>query len=73
MIRHRSPGLRLENHTITQKEEEVPEGDNMLEGILFLEEEEEELYHNFTTTLSTSINKFSFEVSYKKNNRTTNP
>ena len=33
----------------------------------------EELYHNFTTTLSTSINKFSFEVSYKKNNRTTNP
>jgi hypothetical protein len=39
----------------------------------------EELYHNCTTTLSTSINKFSFEVSYKKNktnkknNRTTNP
>jgi hypothetical protein len=33
----------------------------------------EELYHNFTSTLSTSINKFSFEVSYKKNNRTTNP
>jgi hypothetical protein len=33
----------------------------------------EELYHNFTTTLSTSINKFSFEMSYKKNNRTTNP
>ena len=31
----------------------------------------EELYHNFTTTLSTSINKFSFEVSYKKNNRKT--
>jgi hypothetical protein len=41
MIRHRSPGLRLENHTVTQKEEEVPEGDNMLEGILFLKEEEE--------------------------------
>jgi hypothetical protein len=33
----------------------------------------EELYHNFTTTLSTSIHKFSFEVSHKKNNRTTNP
>ena len=33
----------------------------------------EELYHNFTTTLSISINKFSFEVSYKKNNRMTNP
>jgi hypothetical protein len=32
-----------------------------------------ELYHNFTATLSTSINKFSFEVSYKKNNRMTNP
>jgi hypothetical protein len=27
---------------------------------------------SITTTLSTSINKFSFEVSYKKNNRTTN-
>jgi hypothetical protein len=33
----------------------------------------EELYHNFTTTLSTSINKFSFKVSHKKTNRTTNP
>jgi hypothetical protein len=33
----------------------------------------EELYQNFTTTFSTSINMFSFEVSYKKNNRTTNP
>jgi hypothetical protein len=33
----------------------------------------EELYHNFTTTLSISINKFSLEVSYKNNNRTTNP
>ena len=31
------------------------------------------LYHNFTSTLSTSINKFSFEVSCKNNNRTTNP
>ena len=33
----------------------------------------EDLYHNFTTTLSTSINKFSFEVSCKNNNRVTNP
>jgi hypothetical protein len=33
----------------------------------------EELYHNFTTTLSTSISKFSFKVSYKNNNRMTNP
>jgi hypothetical protein len=33
----------------------------------------EDLYHNFTTTLSTSINKFSFEVSCKNNNRMTNP
>ena len=33
----------------------------------------EELYHNFTTTLYTSVNKFSFEVSYKNNNRMTNP
>ena len=36
----------------------------------------EDLYQNFTTTLSTSINTFSFEVYYKNNknnNRTTNP
>ena len=33
----------------------------------------EDLYHNFTTTLSTSINKFSFEVSCKNNNKMTNP
>jgi hypothetical protein len=33
----------------------------------------EDLYHNFTTTLSTSINKFSFEVSCKKNNKLPNP
>jgi hypothetical protein len=31
------------------------------------------LYHNFTITLSTYIHKLSFEVSFKKNNRTTNP
>jgi hypothetical protein len=29
----------------------------------------EELYHNFTTTFSTSINKFSFEVSHKNHNK----
>jgi hypothetical protein len=33
----------------------------------------DDFYHNFTTTLSTSINKLSLEVSCKKNNRTTNP
>jgi hypothetical protein len=42
-------------------------------NILSYKDNIEELYHNFTTTLSTSINKFSFEVSYKKNNRMTNP
>jgi hypothetical protein len=41
MTRHRSPRFRLENHTITQKVEEVPEGDSMVEEILFLKEEEE--------------------------------
>jgi hypothetical protein len=41
-------------------------------NLLTYKENIEELYHNFTTTLSTSINKFSFEVSYKKNNRTIN-
>jgi hypothetical protein len=42
-------------------------------NLLIYKDNIEELYHNFTTTLSNSINKFSFEVSYKKNNRTTNP
>jgi len=42
-------------------------------NLLTYKDKIEELYHNFTTTLSTSINKFSFEVSHKKNNRTINP
>ena len=33
----------------------------------------EDIYHNFTTTLSYSINKFSFEVSSNKRNNKTNP
>ena len=33
----------------------------------------ENLYHNFATTLSSSINKFSIEVSTKTSNRRTNP
>ena len=33
----------------------------------------EHLYHNFTTTLSHSINKFSIEVSSNKRSRKTNP
>ena len=33
----------------------------------------EVLYHNFTTTLSYSINKFSIEVLSNKRNRKTNP
>ena len=33
----------------------------------------EYLYHNFTTILSHSINKFSIEVSRNKQNRKTNP
>jgi hypothetical protein len=41
MIRHKIPRLRLKTHTITQKQEEVPEGDNMVVKIIFLEEEEE--------------------------------
>jgi hypothetical protein len=42
-------------------------------NLLTYKENIEELYHNFTTTLSTYINKFSFKVSYKKNNRKINP
>jgi len=33
----------------------------------------EDLYHNFTTTLSASFNKFSIEVSGNKRNTKTNP
>ena len=33
----------------------------------------ENLYHNFATTLSSSINKFSIEVSTKMSNSKTNP
>jgi hypothetical protein len=41
--------------------------------ILTYKDNIEELYHNFTTTLSTCINTFSFKVSCKKNNRMNNP
>ena len=37
-------------------------------NLLTYKENIEELYHNFTINLSTSINKFYFEVSYKRNN-----
>jgi len=30
-------------------------------------------YHNFTTSLSSAINKFSLEISSKKENKRTNP
>jgi hypothetical protein len=41
MKRNKIPRLRLENLIVTQEEEEVPEGYNMVEGMFFLEEEEE--------------------------------
>lgn len=31
------------------------------------------IYHNFTTIISTTINKYSTKVSYKMNSRTSNP
>ena len=46
---------------------------NNILNLLTYKDNIEELYHNFTTTLYTYINKFSFEVSFKKNNRMTNP
>jgi hypothetical protein len=33
--------VRLKNHIVTEKEEEVPKGDRVVEEIIFLEEEEE--------------------------------
>jgi hypothetical protein len=41
MKRHKIPRLRLENQKVTRKEEEVPEGDSIIEGFFFLKEEEE--------------------------------
>jgi hypothetical protein len=37
----KNPNLKLESITIIQKDEEVPEVDNMVEETVFLEEEEE--------------------------------
>ena len=45
---------------------------NALKHILYQNNMEVD-YHNFTTTLSTSINNFSIEVLHKKKNSTTNP
>ena len=42
-------------------------------GFLMYNDNKDQIYHNFTTTLSNTINKFSTEVLYKKNNRTSNP
>jgi hypothetical protein len=42
MTRLRSPRLRMESFTVIQRGEEVPKQDSMVEGIIFLEVEEEE-------------------------------
>jgi hypothetical protein len=42
MIGHISLRMRLRNHTVTWKEEEVPEKDKVVEEILLEEEEEKE-------------------------------
>jgi hypothetical protein len=50
-------------------------GDNILFkylNLLTYKDNIEDVYHYFTTTLSNYINKFSIEVSCKKNNRTNN-
>jgi hypothetical protein len=38
MERHRSPRVSMKKHIVTLKEEEVLEGDNLVEEIFFLEE-----------------------------------
>jgi hypothetical protein len=40
MIRHKNPKMGLRNHTVTQKEEEIPEEDKVVEEVLLEEEEE---------------------------------
>jgi len=42
-------------------------------NLLIYKDNIKDIYHNFTTTLSTSIKKFSFKVFCKKNNRTIIP
>jgi hypothetical protein len=42
MTRHKNPKMRLRNHIVTRKEEEVPEEDKMVEEVLPEEEEEAE-------------------------------
>jgi hypothetical protein len=42
MIEHISLRMRLRDHTITQKKEEVHEGDKMMEETILEEEAEEE-------------------------------
>lgn len=41
MIRQKSQRLRMRNHIVDYKEEEVPEGENLVVENLFLEEDEE--------------------------------
>jgi hypothetical protein len=41
MTRHISPKVRLRNHVVTLREEEVPEEARVVVETLFLEEEEE--------------------------------
>jgi hypothetical protein len=47
--------------------------DNSELNILSYKNNIEYLYHNFTTTLSTSINEFSIKLLCKKKNRIANP
>jgi hypothetical protein len=42
MTRHKNPKMRLRNHIVTQKEDEVPEEDTMVEEVLLEKEAEEE-------------------------------
>jgi hypothetical protein len=37
MIRHKIPRVRMRKCTVTQKEEEAPEGEKWVENILFIE------------------------------------
>jgi hypothetical protein len=41
MIRHRKIRMRMRNHMVTLKVEEVPKEDHLVGEIIFLEEEEE--------------------------------
>ena len=78
IVMHNDPkeeNYHFQNHRIFDKNKvDISRHDLKNESVpLSSMENVENLYHNFSTTLSSSINKFSNEVSAKMSNSRTNP